>query len=300
MHYTRHKTNGLAGGGTPLGRILLPGAALAFLALAGTAQAAEALTPDELSTNLTILYWFVGINLAVVFMGGFMKYVVRYKPAAASQVAAPTGRLLRKMQQAAGEVGAAGAALLRPNDVADFVSRGKAYAREERWAEAMDDFDHAVEIDPNDAAAYFSRGEVFSRRGRWQDAVGDFDQVTLLQPDNHLAWYNRGEAYSWMEQYAEAYRDLTVAVRLDPEHGPTHYSLGEVRMEQGRYPEAIEHFSRAIEINPEDAESYHMRGLAYLATQQGRKGCTDLTMACDKGVCTGLQFAQNKGACTLD
>jgi tetratricopeptide (TPR) repeat protein len=291
MYYIRHKTNG---------RIIIPVAGLAVLVFAGAAQAAEALSPAQLSSNLSILYWFVGINLAVVFMGGFMKYVVRYKPVAVSQVAAPTGRLLRKMQQAAGEMGEAGATLLRPSDVAAFVSRGKAYAREERWAEAMTDFDQAVEIDPNDAAAYYSRGEVFSRQGRWQDAVGDFDQVTLLEPDNYLAWYNRGEAYSWMEQYAEAYRDLTVAVRLDPEHGPTHYSLGEVRMEQGRYPEAIDHLSEAIRINPEDAESYHMRGLAYLATQQGRKGCTDLTVACDKGVCTGLQFAQKQGACTLD
>ena len=64
--------------------------------------------------------------------------------------------------------------------------------------------------------AYINRGIAEMRLSLWADAVGDFDQALELAPNSPEALYNRGLAYSRQEVFDKALADYTQAVEVRP------------------------------------------------------------------------------------
>jgi Fe-S oxidoreductase len=174
------------------------------------------------------------------------------------------------------------------------------YVGEEELEKVVEDCGRAIASDPNNASAYFHRGEAYAAQSRMEEAIEDFSRAVAIDPDYALAWFNRGDAYAWLEQYEEAVHDMKEARRCDPTFVPAHFNLGEINMILGRYDLAIENLTEALKHDPEDAETYQMRGLAYITTQQHKLGCKDLSIANDMGVSTGFDLASASGICRLD
>ena len=61
---------------------------------------------------------------------------------------------------------------------------------------AVEKFTAALKDNPEMVEAYINRGIAEMQLALWADAVGDFDKAMDLAPDSPEAYYNRGLAYS--------------------------------------------------------------------------------------------------------
>ncbi len=134
-------------------------------------------------------------------------------------------------------------------------------------AEALAQFQKAIEIDPTDAEAHHNAGVALVESSRWKEAVAEYGEAlslpTFSTPDtgqNNLGW-----ALHNLGRYAEAEEALRLAIRLNPRLAAAHYHLGLALIAQGRTDEAKVAFRRARELAPESAfglaASRHLQAL---------------------------------------
>jgi tetratricopeptide (TPR) repeat protein len=119
----------------------------------------------------------------------------------------------------------------------------------DRYAEALADFDRAIELDEKYAQAIAKRGETYRQMGRYAEALADFTRAIEL--DEKYAWAiaNRGITYRQMGRYAEALADFTCAIALDEKDARAFASRGETHRIMGDYEKALADFDRAIELD---------------------------------------------------
>ena len=66
--------------------------------------------------------------------------------------------------------------------------------------------------------ADLNRGKALTHQDRYEEAVGDFDRAIALDPGDAESYYERGMARMELGQYPQAIEDLGQAARLDPQH----------------------------------------------------------------------------------
>ena len=62
------------------------------------------------------------------------------------------------------------------------LNRGIALACQDRYEEAVGDFDRAIAIDPEDTESYYQRGMARIELGRYRQAVEDLDLAARMDP----------------------------------------------------------------------------------------------------------------------
>ncbi|HEC56454.1 MAG TPA: tetratricopeptide repeat protein [Candidatus Syntrophoarchaeum butanivorans] len=100
-----------------------------------------------------------------------------------------------------------------------YYNRGLVYAEQEKYDEAIKDFDKAIELNPDDAEAYHNRGIAYTKLGEYDEAIKDFDKAIELNPDDAEAYHNRGNAYARLGEYERAREDMLHAGNLFTDKG---------------------------------------------------------------------------------
>ena len=137
------------------------------------------------------------------------------------------------------------------------ISLGDLYRAQEKWAEAVEEYDRAferkVEFAENDWTLLYTRGIALERSQQWDRAEADFLRALELKPDQPLVLNYLG--YSWVEQgrhLDSALEMIRKAVDLRPRDGYIVDSLGWVLYRLDRYDEAVRQLERAVELRPDD------------------------------------------------
>lgn len=71
---------------------------------------------------------------------------------------------------------------------------GYAYASDQNWAKADEAFDKELEIHPNDDCALQGKGAIRLEQQKWDDAIINFDQVIKFHKDSREAYLGRAVA----------------------------------------------------------------------------------------------------------
>jgi tetratricopeptide (TPR) repeat protein len=101
------------------------------------------------------------------------------------------------------------------------LGRGKLYALEERYEEALADFDDVLAHDPGCAEAYSARGLACAYWGRGEQALSDCNRALELEQAAYC-YHRRGVAYTLLGDYWKALSDLNRALELDPANAQIH------------------------------------------------------------------------------
>jgi Flp pilus assembly protein TadD len=94
-------------------------------------------------------------------------------------------------------------------------------------------------------------------------AVENYQHVLELAPEWVDAHINLGVALYQLGRASEARAEFFAAVQLDPLNGISRYNLGCVLEEQGEVDEAIDHLQRAARAMPAHADVHFNLALAY-------------------------------------
>jgi tetratricopeptide (TPR) repeat protein len=95
------------------------------------------------------------------------------------------------------------------------VYRGECHRLNEKWEQALHDFEEALHYIPDDPWTIARRGRTYHMMERYEEALADFNRAIGLDVKEGEALAQRGEAYRLMRRYQEALADFDRAIALD-------------------------------------------------------------------------------------
>ncbi|NXH71531.1 TTC6 protein, partial [Hydrobates tethys] len=152
-----------------------------------------------------------------------------------------------------------------PRNAQARLYRGRAYAKQQQYRNAIQDLAAAVHLDPSCWLAFYYRGCIL-RQIDPKRAVQDFSVSVLINDtqENFCSFLHRGIVYSEQCQWSLAVCDFESVLALDSSVIFAYLNIGLILLlHLDQYHEAIRQFTNAIEIDPLNVRAYVCRAQAY-------------------------------------
>ena len=160
-----------------------------------------------------------------------------------------------------------------------YYSLGVERFANEDYAEAIVNFDKAIELNPKYVRAHYERGRTQSYLDDYTSAIATLTQTLTIDPADPDIYYSLGTAKFLLGDYDDAMVDLDKAIELDTQHANTYANRGGAKLRHGEsesaggnveeaqdlYQAAITDLDKAIELDAQHANAYANRGGAKLA-----------------------------------
>ena len=170
--------------------------------------------------------------------------------------------------------------------------RGVNFYYEEKYSQAISDFNVAIQKDKQLETAYYYRAlikydqqddkgviedctnalailksyETFYQRGiskynlkDYQGAIDDFNESLKLKPDYRLAILERGIAYYQTEKDTQALTDLNKAIEMDPKSSRAFYYRGKLKKYMNDFSGSCNDLKQAKVLGDEEASDELVR-----------------------------------------
>jgi len=152
-----------------------------------------------------------------------------------------------------------------------YINLGVLLERENRYPEALQKYQRAIQIAPHLFAAHFNLSHLYRKMGRYDEAVGPLRKAIQTNPlprDASKAYHELGLVYQQLQRYPEAIEADKKASQLQPNAVGPWVSLGGLYARLGQYEEAIESYKKALSLDPKNAEASNDLSLVYQALQR--------------------------------
>ncbi len=124
----------------------------------------------------------------------------------------------------------------------------------------------ALELSPNDPQSEALLGWAQMLQEKYDEALMNFQKVLMRQPSNALARINVGYICLKKKIFGEAIEHLSKAIRLDNDKKATlyaHFYLGLVYLEREMFEDAQTFFRKTLALGPNLIEAYYELGRAH-------------------------------------
>ncbi|HVM48466.1 MAG TPA: tetratricopeptide repeat protein [Candidatus Acidoferrum sp.] len=154
-----------------------------------------------------------------------------------------------------------------PGNYMAHYNLGNLYSRQDKPAQAVQEYEAALRAQPHYAEAENNLGSVLLHLRRFDEAIEHHAAAVRLRPE-YLYVFNLGNAYADAGKPTEAIAAYREALRLDPKASAAHHNLGLVLQGQGKNQEAIAEFRAALDLQPDYESAEH--NLANRLAEAGR------------------------------
>jgi tetratricopeptide (TPR) repeat protein len=103
-------------------------------------------------------------------------------------------------------------------DAAYWFYKGMELYDQNNFADSIEAYDKALDIDPNDAEAWNNKGVALGLLGRFDEALQAFGQATTLNNSYAEAWYNMGMVLDFQKKYPAAIQAYKRATQINPSY----------------------------------------------------------------------------------
>jgi len=117
------------------------------------------------------------------------------------------------------------------------IKLGNLFYAEERYHEAQNEYQKAVELNPT-AQSHYSLGQAYLETGSYLDAQNQFSKVHRLDPDSPNGRYGIGLAYSKQERFEDAIRMFKEVVGRKKDFYDAYAEMGYAYADLGQMDEA--------------------------------------------------------------
>jgi len=145
---------------------------------------------------------------------------------------------------------------------------GAALAAGSRKAEAMEQFQAALEINPGSAETHFNLAAVLAMQSKTDEAIQSYQTALELKPDYAEANNNLGILLVGRGRTAEAIRCFEQALTDQPDYAEADNNLGIALATSGRLNDAVKSFHKAVGASPGYVDAH--LNLANALALQGR------------------------------
>jgi Flp pilus assembly protein TadD len=157
---------------------------------------------------------------------------------------------------------------IRPSSANTLNNLGMALARSGRREEAIAHFQRALTTNPQHSSAYFNLGNTLVEAGRFDEAVASYRKQLETQPDNAAVYLNLGYAFRQMGRPDDAIAQYRRVLEIEPQHADAHYKLANCLVAKDQLDDAIAHYNDAVN-NAYGAAEVHDH-LAFALFRKGR------------------------------
>jgi eukaryotic-like serine/threonine-protein kinase len=154
---------------------------------------------------------------------------------------------------------------LDPKDAEALGGLARSYETSGRTADAEKTFHESIALRPDDWTVHNNLGAFYDRQGKYPEAIAAYQKALQVTPDNAEVYSNMGGAYidqGGEKALAQAEQALKKSIDLNPRY-PAFANLGMLYMQEHRYAEAAEATEQALKINGNDYMVWNNLMIAY-------------------------------------
>jgi tetratricopeptide (TPR) repeat protein len=156
-----------------------------------------------------------------------------------------------------------------PSMVEAWLELGNTHAGQEKYDQALADFQQARQRRPQDPRPLCEMGKVLAKLKRRPEAIQRFRQAIQLNTNYWEAHFELAGELSFDEKVPEATAEFAEAVRLQPANPRCHFNLGVMLAKQSQFDAAQREFQETLRSEPDNQTA-----MKYLAQVKALKGRT--------------------------
>ena len=157
------------------------------------------------------------------------------------------------------------------NDADDWTGKGTTLLKLEKYEEALNAYEKAIELSPENTNAWAGKSTALFGLERYEEALNAYEKLIESNPEYVHAFGSKGAILLVLERYEEALKTFKKAIELSPEN--TNYWTGKgvalVKLEE--YEEALNAYEKAIELSPENTNAWTGKGVALVKHKKYEK-----------------------------
>ena len=164
---------------------------------------------------------------------------------------------------------------LNPQNPEAYCELGAAYRLKEKTDDALEAYLYALELPASPrthGVAHLCLARLYHSQGKFADAENHGQHATHLLPRNAEPFFRLADTYVQRGQLVLAARAYRQALALDANLAPVYRGLGKIAFLQDRLEEAAPHYQKALTIAPYHAETHYNLGLIYRRLGQRSDG----------------------------
>lgn len=160
---------------------------------------------------------------------------------------------------------------LDPDSDYMLVLKAEGYAEEQKYAEAIRDYQEALRKNPHFPGIHFALGEVYYNKVDYPSAEKEL-HAALSEDPNHLkANYYLASILIKNQKTAEAIPLLRIVVAGSPQFMMGYLDLGKCYAAQGKLQEAVKMLEKAAELDPHEKQAPYQLAQLYTRLKQPDK-----------------------------
>lgn len=153
--------------------------------------------------------------------------------------------------------------------------RGVALAIPRSYKPTESDFATLAKATLTTPQQFLRRGQIYFSENRYEEAISDFNEVLKRDPKNIGALSNRSVMEVMLGRKQEAFADVAAALAIDPNHHTALRAQGQVLEQSGDCAGAIKVFSKVLETEPNDQFSRDRRANCALEENNQKLAASD-------------------------
>ena len=144
---------------------------------------------------------------------------------------------------------------LEPKNANAYLNLGNAYFNLSAYDLAANTYSEVIKVTPN-AESYNLRGWALTNDEKYKEALLDFDKAIELNPYDGKYFKNRGNVKNKLGQYSSAMEDLDIAIKKKIDlHYKSLSNKGDSYFGLEKYKEALEYYQESLKIKPDFQEA---------------------------------------------
>lgn len=145
-------------------------------------------------------------------------------------------------------------------EIAIRAFKGKSYAVEKKWNQAISEYYKVIEASPSFVYAYVSRGNAFLETRSYGSAISDFSEAIKLTPSDSNLYNKRGVAYQWKGNIDKAIKEYSSAIEINPNSALYYCNRGRAYYVKGKPELALADLDEAIKLKPNYIDAFLVKG----------------------------------------
>lgn len=152
-----------------------------------------------------------------------------------------------------------------PDQTVLYQKRGQLYYELSQYDLSDADYRKLIEMQPGETVGYMGLGRNANAQERWDDAIKQFDYVTKLSSDYSSAYSFRAESYIGLKKWDEATDDIISALKSDFDQKAVFLAIS---LEEPAFTTMISKLKVQAAKNPNDSSWPMLIGLMYETKNQ--------------------------------
>ncbi len=146
----------------------------------------------------------------------------------------------------------------------EYYEQGLALTKARKYAEAVEVYRQAVNLDPKMGEAHHEMGYAYTQLRQWDAAVASLKEAIVLRPDFGDSHRLLGDALSGLGKWEKSIDSYNQAITLQPDSAAAYMGLAAAQKHRNDLGAAVDAYLRVIELRPNNAVAHYELGLLYL------------------------------------